>query len=51
MRVKRFQNRVLQILYRPAAVRILPSRTMASLDALDKAIEKKITPLLTGLFR
>jgi hypothetical protein len=48
----RIRNRILQKMYRPRQKRsrLLSAHTMASLDAIDKSIEEKITPLLSGLF-
>ena len=48
--MQRLRNRILQILYRPVLFRILTPTTIASLDVLDKAIEKRITPLLSELW-
>ncbi len=53
MRAYRIRNRLLQLFYRPASAAKhlpLPSRTWAALDEIDKAIEKKITPLLAGFW-
>jgi len=49
----RIRNRLLQHLYRPRAgskSRFLSAETLAAFDELDKAVEKKITPLLADFF-
>jgi hypothetical protein len=46
----RFRNRILQLFYRPVRPRLFSPQAMASLDDLEKAIEKKITPLLKDLW-
>jgi hypothetical protein len=47
----RLRNLILQMLYRPAPIKILSPKTLASLDAIDKAIEERISPLLSELWR
>lgn len=50
----RFRNKMRQHFYRPGVYRgraFLPAQTLESLDAIDQAIEQKITPLLSGLWK
>ena len=49
MRIFRFRNRILQLLYRPVPLRIFSEQTLSTFDALDKAINKNVTPLLAEL--
>lgn len=51
MHIHRLRNKILQRLYRPASARprYFSSQTLTSLDAIEQAIEQKITPLLAGL--
>ena len=48
----RLRNRVAQLLYRPVVPKpsYLSEDALSFLDALDKAVEEKITPLLDDLF-
>jgi hypothetical protein len=52
MKLFRIRNRILQLFYRPrpAGNPFFPSGTLSAFDAIEKAIEEKITPLLSGLF-
>ena len=52
MRIHRIRNKILQLLYRPKNTKntFLSAQTLDAFSAIDKAIEKKITPLLSGLF-
>ena len=52
MRLFRIRNRVLQYIYRPVPRKsIFSAKSLAAMDALDKAIEEKITPLLSSLWK
>lgn len=52
MNLRRIQNKVLQRLYRPATLRprFFSQEMLDTLDELDELVEKKITPLLAGLW-
>jgi hypothetical protein len=53
MHMRRIRSRLLQILYRPpgkAKPRWFTPGLLASMDRIDKAIDEKITPLLSGLW-
>ncbi|MCL2839325.1 MAG: hypothetical protein FWE05_01015 [Defluviitaleaceae bacterium] len=51
----RMRNRLRQTFYKPLRPRsqnkVLASKVLAAFDEIDKNIEEKITPLLSGLFR
>lgn len=49
---KRIQNRVLQAMYRPklSRSRLISKGALSFFDDLEKALEEKITPLLSDLF-
>ncbi|MCL2198192.1 MAG: hypothetical protein FWB80_04635 [Defluviitaleaceae bacterium] len=48
----RIRNKILQALYRPRATKsaVFSSQSLSIFDELDKAIEEKITPLLSEFF-
>ena len=52
MRMYRIRNRLLQYTYqpRPVARRFFSPKTLELMEAIDKEIEEKITPLLSSLW-
>jgi hypothetical protein len=45
------RNRLLQAFYRPAPRKsFMSAKSFSALDAIDKSIEEKITPLLSEFF-
>ena len=50
----RLRNKILQALYRPRStsskVNVFSAQSLSLFDELDKAIEEKITPLLSEFF-